>query len=70
MGQDYYDVLYYNDQLFIERRIGNVPKWLEEGKIQFAPTFKRKPGDNLTFKLKRNPSWTDRILFYHKPDVC
>ena len=41
MAQDYYEVLYYNDQLFIEKHLNNVPKWLNEGKIQFAPTFKR-----------------------------
>ena len=34
-----------------------------EGKIEFAPTFKRKPNDNRAYSIKRNPSWTDRILY-------
>lgn len=34
-----------------------------EGKIEFAPTFKRKPNDNKAYGMKRNPSWTDRILY-------
>ena len=48
----------------MERALGNVPKFFKEGEIAFAPTFKRKPYDNMTFKLKRNPAWTDRILYY------
>jgi hypothetical protein len=34
-----------------------------EGKIKFAPTYKRRPGANDVISMKRNPSWTDRILF-------
>ena len=41
-----------------------MPSIFEEGHIAFAPTFKRKPFDNSSFGLKRNPSWTDRILYY------
>ena len=57
-------MLYHCDQLHIERALGNIPTFFKEGQIAFAPTFKRKPHDNLTYGLKRNPSWTDRILFY------
>ena len=63
MSQDLYEVLYQNDQLFIERQLGNIPQYFREGKIEFAPTFKRKAGDNNAYGMKRNPSWTDRILF-------
>jgi hypothetical protein len=70
MAQDYYDVLTYNDQLYLEMQLGNIPKWLKEGKIEFAPTFKRKPNDNYSYNTKRNPSWTDRILHYHNFKVC
>ena len=63
MSKNMFDVLYQNDQLYIERQLGNVPKYFHEGKIEFAPTFKRKPGDNNAFGMKRNPAWTDRILY-------
>ena len=41
-----------------------MPSELIEGHIAFAPTFKRKPFDNSSFGIKRNPAWTDRILYY------
>ncbi len=43
---------------------------MQEGNIEFAPTFKRKPNSNTEFKMKRNPSWTDRVLYYHDSSVC
>lgn len=46
MKQDAYDVLRFNDQLFIEMKCGYVPKCFQEGKIDFAPTFKRRPKNN------------------------
>ena len=66
MSLDYFDVLFNNDQLMIERQLGNIPKFLEEGKVEFAPTFKRKKYDNSQYGMKRNPSWTDRILYSSK----
>jgi len=42
MKQDMYEILKYNDQLFIEMMIGKIPKILKEGKIEFAPTYKRR----------------------------
>ncbi len=41
-----------------------MPSFFNEGQIAFAPTFKRKPYDNASFKMKRNPAWTDRILYH------
>ena len=75
MSQNMFDALYQNDQLYIERQLGNIPKYFHEGKIEFAPTFKRKPDDNNAYGMKRNPSWTDRILFscscdYENRDIC
>ena len=64
MAQDHYDILLQHDQLTMESKLGNIPDIFKEGDIHFAPTFKRKPYDNNTFKLKRNPAWTDRILFH------
>ena len=66
--QNRYDLLIKCDQLNIERALGNLPGFFQEGEIAFAPTFKRKEYDNLTFGLKRNPAWTDRILFFYKDD--
>ena len=51
-------------------RLGRIPRVLKEGVIEFAPTFKRRPKMNTEFALKRIPSWTDRILFAHKKDLC
>ena len=62
--KDRYDMLIKCDQLGMELALGNIPKFFREGKIAFAPTFKRKSYDNLNYGLKRNPSWTDRILYY------
>ena len=70
MAQDFYEVLKFNDQLFIEKNIGNIPRHLKQGNIEFAPTFKRKVGSNTEFKMKRNPSWTDRVLYHFDPAVC
>lgn len=63
MQKNFYEVLANNDQLHIERCLGNIPSCLREGRVAFAPTFKRKAGDNTTYSVKRNPSWTDRILY-------
>ena len=52
----------------MEIALGNVPSFFKEGQIAFAPTFKRKPFDNASFKLKRNPAWTDRILYFSKDE--
>ena len=64
MSADKYELLLPQDQLFIEQELGNVTNMLKEGKIEFAPTFKRKQFDNNAFGMKRNPSWTDRILYH------
>lgn len=61
------------DQLQIEQREGHVFKGWNEGKIDFAPTYKYQKnsdfytGGNLQSKEKRRtPSWCDRILWYGK----
>ena len=69
MGQDRYDLLLHCDQLNIEKTLGNIPKYFKEGDIAFAPTFKRKPYNNTQFGLKRNPAWTDRILYYSNEET-
>eukprot|EP01060_Flectonema_neradi_P029908 TRINITY_DN4247_c1_g1_i1.p1 TRINITY_DN4247_c1_g1~~TRINITY_DN4247_c1_g1_i1.p1 ORF type:complete len:434 (+),score=78.33 TRINITY_DN4247_c1_g1_i1:45-1346(+) len=58
------EALYRNDQLGIEIRKGTVfPKFCE-GTITFPPTYKYlKDSDEYEDKKRRNPSWTDRILF-------
>jgi hypothetical protein len=70
MKQDLYDLLFNNDQLYMEMQLGHIPKILQEGKIEFAPTFKRRPKINTEFGLKRLPSWTDRILFGFNKESC
>ena len=58
------DALYRNDQLGIEIRRGNVFPNFCEGAITFPPTYKyKKDSDDYEDVKKRNPSWTDRILF-------
>jgi hypothetical protein len=57
-----FDDLLFNDQLIFEMKTGRL-RGFTEGKIKFAPTYKRKPGINNEISVKRNPSWTDRILY-------
>jgi len=57
-----------NDQLLIEKRIERIGFGFREGNISFAPTFKFRLKDTeedgfQDYKLKRMPSWTDRILY-------
>jgi hypothetical protein len=39
--RDLYDVLLQNDELNIEKELRGFPQILQEGPIEFAPTFKR-----------------------------
>jgi hypothetical protein len=41
---------------------------MELGKINFAPTFKFN-SQTSTYNIKRQPSWTDRILYRCKDNV-
>ena len=70
MSQNFFDVLHFNDQLFFEMKIGTVMKGFHEGKINIAPTYNRNFKDNTGYKLKRNPSWTDRILYKYNDKAC
>jgi phosphatidylinositol-bisphosphatase len=69
MHQNLYEELLHNDQLCFEMKIGRV-KGLYEGKIRFAPTYKRKPKKNTEISFKRNPAWTDRILYKFNDQEC
>lgn len=64
----YVDLL-YNDQLCFEMKIGRI-KGFYEGKIRFAPTYKRRPNKNTELSFKRNPAWTDRILYKYNENEC
>ncbi len=56
------------DQLLKRRNENPLTKRLEEGVINFKPTFKYDNDSDVydTSKKMRVPSWTDRILY--KPD--
>lgn len=69
INRNMYDDLLFNDQLIFEFKTGRVTGF-QEGRILFAPTYKRAPGTNDKVSVKRNPSWTDRILFNHNADTC
>ena len=60
------------DQLFAEKRKGNVFEGFEEGKINFLPTYKYQPGttfyENRQGKKKREPAWCDRIMFLNRTE--
>jgi hypothetical protein len=64
-----FEDLLFQDQLIFEMKIGRVAGF-KEGKIYFAPTYKRKPGGNTEISKKRNPSWTDRILYSFNEEKC
>lgn len=70
------------DQLIIEKAAGKAFKNFQEGKIDFAPTYKYQPGTNKyerrEDKKKRLPAWCDRIqwigeditqLFYRRAEL-
>lgn len=65
---DMQDVLLQNDQLAIEKKLGNAFVPFQEGAIQFPPTYKYLVNsDQLDMgKKQRIPSFTDRVLFAHK----
>lgn len=51
-----------------EKRLGKVFRGLEEGKIEFQPTYKfdKNTSDPIgydTSEKRRVPAWTDRIFF-------
>ncbi|CAI9098164.1 OLC1v1034764C1 [Oldenlandia corymbosa var. corymbosa] len=65
-----WQTLLEKDQLRIEQKAGRVFKGWEEGKIQFAPTYKyRKDSDDYVVQTstskerRRTPAWCDRILW-------
>lgn len=43
MKNDMYEVLAFNDQLYIEKKIGRIAWEFKEGNIEFAPTYKLVP---------------------------
>jgi endonuclease/exonuclease/phosphatase family metal-dependent hydrolase len=63
-----WNILEAIDQLTIEKKIKRVAVGFNEGKINFAPTFKFK-SQTSTYNIKRQPSWTDRILYRCKDNV-
>ena len=63
MQANMYEVLKFNDQFFIEKKIGRIAKGFEEGDIEFAPTYKLAKGKDLYALKHRIPGWTDRIIF-------
>jgi hypothetical protein len=49
-------------------KVGRIHSSFQEGPLLFAPTYKRKPGKLQEISTKKNPSWTDRILYSKAPD--
>lgn len=62
-----HEVLLANDQLYLEREAGRIPRGFKEGFIKFPPTYKLKE-DKHQFQMTKGriPSWTDRILYKSK----
>ena len=64
LEQEMYDVILMNDQLLQAKKAERTMVGLEEGTIEFAPTYRYFPGtDNFNMKDGRIMSYTDRILF-------
>ncbi|QRW00766.1 endonuclease/exonuclease/phosphatase family protein [Ceratobasidium sp. AG-Ba] len=52
------------DQLRREMKLGNTLHGLREGEFwEFPPSYKYLLGEQHAYSKKRNPAWTDRILF-------
>ena len=58
-----YDVLHFNDQFYVEKKIGRVAWGFEEGEIYFAPTYKLAKNQDKYDLSHRIPGWTDRIIY-------
>ncbi len=66
-AQDLYEVMLAKDQLNVERKAGHLLVGMEEGKVEFAPTYRFHPGtDAYAMGKDRIPSYTDRVLFSAK----
>eukprot|EP00927_Polykrikos_kofoidii_P084746 TRINITY_DN9022_c0_g2_i1.p1 TRINITY_DN9022_c0_g2~~TRINITY_DN9022_c0_g2_i1.p1 ORF type:complete len:697 (+),score=111.58 TRINITY_DN9022_c0_g2_i1:40-2130(+) len=53
------------DELTLKRRRGTGALALfEEATIDFAPTYKLKPGEVDVYNEKRDPAWCDRVLWW------
>lgn len=59
------------DQLKIEQKRNSSFSQVFEGDINFKPTYRRKRDTNKEYSNKKNqsPSYTDRILICHKPNL-
>jgi len=68
ISQNRYDLLEYCDQLKIEASLGRVMWGFEEGKIEFAPTYKIQSNSNY-YERSRIPGWTDRIIYSSKHNI-
>ncbi|XP_064600325.1 synaptojanin-1-like [Liolophura sinensis] len=57
------------DQLNVQRHLGNVFQGFNEGKTNFAPTYKYDQfcDDYDTSEKCRVPAWTDRVLWRRRP---
>lgn len=62
-----WQILLLCDQLTKQKKRGIILSEFNEGKIEFAPTYKYKLGSTeYSKKKKRIPSWTDRVFWYCK----
>ncbi|KAL0482690.1 hypothetical protein AKO1_014382 [Acrasis kona] len=63
-----YKLLLQADQLIDQIKKGHVLSGYQEAEITFAPTFKYvEQSEKFDLKKKRNPSYTDRILYKSYP---
>lgn len=64
IDQKKFDVLFSCDQLTHEMKKGSVFAGFQEGRYNFAPTFKVLRNETLAYTEQRSPSWCDRILWH------
>jgi len=69
LDQELFEVAMMNDQLMQLKKTGKVMGNLQEGKIEFAPTYRFIPGtDNYCMETGHIPSYTDRIMHRSKEE--
>lgn len=65
------EFLHERDQLNMERAKKSVFQGFSEGNLQFPPTYKYIPGEDIyeqrEGKKKRAPAWCDRVLWSSRP---
>lgn len=65
ISESNWDTLLQAEQLTLQKEQGNVFNEFIEAPLQFPPTYKYNPGEDVYDQSEKNrtPAWTDRVLW-------